>query len=456
MSDEIPATPEHSPEEPPATSSQASEPAAAPESTVAPESTTAPEPAAAPDPQVIPNVAVESEPPARGNGVALAVTLAVVAAFIVGALSGLAGGFLGAKYAESNGDSGTRTVTVVSDKTTEPVVAASAAAVPSVVNIDVAQKSASAGEGGLPTAHPDVPVTGSGSGVAFKRAPNNGTYLLTNNHVVENAATITVRDTSGNKYPGVLVGRDADSDIAVVRIDAKLPIIKLGDSSKLVVGQTVVAIGSPFGLEHTVTSGVVSALGRSLPDFTSDTNGAYPLVDVIQTDAAINPGNSGGALVDRLGELIGINTAIYTESGASNGVGFAIPVAAATHVANTLIAGDKVGHPFLGIVGTTVNSDVQKERKLTVSQGALVEEITPGTGASKADLKPGDVVTALDTAPIRSMDDLILQVRRHAVGDKVTLTIVRDGKEKKVEMTVGDRPSSLPSSKESSTTTPSK
>jgi len=398
-------------------------------------------------------------PAAPRSGVALAVSLAVVMAFIVGAASGFAGGLLGAKYSASTGSSsgsGSRSITVVPSKTSEPVVAASAVAVPSVVNIDVTQKAASGGQKGLPDAHPSVPLQGSGSGVAFKRAPNDGTYLLTNNHVVENAASITVRDTSGNKYKGTLVGRDADSDIAVVSIDAKLPIIPLGDSAKLVVGQTVVAIGSPFGLEHTVTSGVVSALGRSLPDFTADNNGSYPLVDVIQTDAAINPGNSGGALVDRQGQLIGINTAIYSESGASGGIGFAIPVSAAERVANTLIAGDKVGHPFLGIVGLTITPEVQTQRKLTVAQGALIEEITKGTGADKADLKPGDVVTALDGEAVRSMDDLILLVRRHAVGDTVTLSIVRDGKAEKIKMTVGDRPANLQISNDTTATAPKK
>ena len=417
-------------------------------------------PAAPPVPPVEPPVAPAPIPaPAplhRHSGVGLAVTLAILISLVVGTAAGVAGGVLGARLAtgDSRG-SASRTVTVVPSKTTEPVVAASAAAVPSVVNIDVTQKLTS-GDSNLPSTHPNVPLQGSGSGVAYKRAPKNGTYILTNNHVVENAQTIVVRDSSGDKHTGTLVGTDPDSDIAVVSIDAELPVIPLGDSGKLVVGQTVVAIGSPFGLEHTVTSGVVSALGRSLPDFTADTNGSYPLVDVIQTDAAINPGNSGGALVDRNGKLIGINTAIYSKSGASGGIGFAIPESAATRVAETLIAGEKVGHPFLGIVGLTITPGVQKARKLSVAQGALVEEITKGTGAAKAGLRPGDVVTALDSEQIRSMDDLILQVRRRTVGDKVTLTIIRDSKEQKVRMTVGDRPANLDPSTESSPTTPGK
>lgn len=392
------------------------------------------------------------------SGVALAVSLAVVASLIVGTLSGLAGGFLGAQFAlRSSAGSvvgGARSVTVVPSKTEEPVVAASAAAVPSVVNIDVSQGSSSGGENGLPNAHPGVPLQGSGSGVAFKKAPDGGTYVMTNNHVVENASSITVRDNSGKKYKGTLVGRDADSDIAVILIEGSLPLITLGDSAKLTVGQTVVAIGSPFGLEHSVTSGVVSALGRSLPDFTSDTGGSYPLVDVIQTDAAINPGNSGGALVDRSGRLVGINTAIYSDTGASGGIGFAIPVKAATRVADSLIKGGKVGHPFLGIVGLTVTAEIAQSRKLTVTEGALVEEVTKGTGASKAGLKPGDIVTALDSSPIRSMDDLILQVRRRAVGDRVSLTVVRDGRESKIAMTVGDRPANISVSPDTTQTVP--
>ncbi len=399
--------------------------------------------------------ATSNAAPAR-SGIGLAVTLAIVISFVVGTATGVAGGVIGARFAsDGTGGIAARTVTVVPSKTTEPVVAASAVAVPSVVNIDVTQKRGSSDKK-LPGTHPDVPLQGSGSGVAYKRAPDRGTYILTNNHVVENAQSIVVRDTSGNKYTATLVGTDADSDLAVVSIDAELPVIPLGDSSKLVVGQTVVAIGSPFGLEHTVTSGVVSALGRSLPDFTADSNGSYPLVDVIQTDAAINPGNSGGALVDRNGRLIGINTAIYSESGASGGIGFAIPQSAATRVAETLIAGKKVGHPFLGVVGLTITPEVQKARGLTVTQGALVEEITKGTGAAKAGLRRGDVVTGLDSEPIRSMDDLILQVRRRAVGDKVTITIIRDGKEQKVRMTVGDRPANLDISADSSETTPGK
>ena len=283
-------------------------------------------------------------------------------------------------------------------------------------------------------------MSGQGSGVAYERTPEGGTYILTNNHVVENATRITVRSTAGKSWPATVVGRDADNDIAVLKIDDKLPLIALGSSKDLVVGQTVVAIGSPFGLEHSVTSGVVSALGRSLPDFGDNATGSYPLIDVIQTDAAINPGNSGGALVDRSGRLVGINTAIYSDSGSSGGIGFAVPVDKAIDVSEQLIASGTVTHPFIGIIGVSVTPELAAAEKLAVEEGALVEELAPGSGASKAGVKVGDVVVAVDGSDVRSMDDLILLVRRHKAGDAVKIKLLRDGKPIELTVTVGDRP----------------
>jgi len=238
-----------------------------------------------------------------------------------------------------------------------------------------------------------------------------------------------------------------------VKVDAKIPVIDLGDSGKLVVGQTVVAVGSPFGLEHTVTSGVISALGRSLPDFT-ETGNAYPLVDVIQTDAAINPGNSGGALVDSRGRLVGINTAIYSDTGANGGIGFAVPVNTAVRVANQLVAGGAIRHPFIGVIGSTVTEELVKEEKLSVTEGAYVAELAKGSGSEKAGVKVGDVITAVDGAPIRSMDDLILQIRRKKVGDEVTLTVSRDGKSTDVTVAVGDKPAEFSAPSTQPTETP--
>ena len=385
--------------------------------------------------------------PSSGIGAAVAVSIAV--ALFVGTLAGAAAGFVGAHVTSGGGTLKATKVTVVPSTTEEPVVAAAAAAVPSVVNIDVSGQASPSSDSSLPEGHPstpNTPISGNGSGVAYKKSDDGGTYIITNNHVVENADTIVVRDAAGKRHDAKLIGRDAETDIAVVKVNDTIPTIDLGDSDQALVGQLVVAIGSPYGLEHSVTSGVISALGRSLPDFSSSTSGVYPLVNVIQTDAAINPGNSGGALVDRAGKLLGINTAIYSDSGTNGGIGFAIPEKTATRVAEQLIKGEKVAHPFLGVVGQTVNDALAKEKNLTVNEGALVVELTPNTNAVKAGIKPGDVIVALDDTPIRSMDDLILAVRRHDVGDEVKVKLVRDGKEMTLPMTVGSKPANLDTS----------
>ena len=399
-------------------------------------------------------------PPKTHGSAGTVVAVAVIVALIIGGLAGLAGGYAGARLAASGTSLGSAafgrtTATVPTSTADEPVVAAAAAAVPSVVNIDVTDAASQADTKTLPGGHPSVPMGGQGSGVAYKQTSDGGTYILTNNHVVEKASKITVRSTAGKSWPATIVGRDPDNDIAVVKIDAKLPVIALGNSSNLVVGQTVVAIGSPFGLEHSVTSGVVSATGRSLPDFGDSASGSYPLIDVIQTDAAINPGNSGGALVDVSGRLIGINTAIYSDSGSSGGIGFAVPVNKAVDVAEQLIANGTVTHPFIGIVGVTVTPDLAAANKLTVNEGALAKEITPGSGSQKAGVKVGDVVVAVDGANVRSMDDLILLIRRHKAGDVVKIKIVRDGKTQELAVTVGDRPADF-SATATQTPTPKK
>ncbi|MHB9004633.1 MAG: S1C family serine protease, partial [Coriobacteriia bacterium] len=271
---------------------------------------------------------------------------------------------------------------------------------------------------------------------------------------VQNAARIVVTDSQQERYAGEVVGTDPDTDIAVVRIDAAMPVIELGDSDDLQVGQMVVAIGSPYGLSQSVSSGVISAIGRSLPDSFADSAGLYPLVDVIQTDAAINPGNSGGPLVDRAGMLIGISSAIYSESGASDGVGFAIPVNNAVSIAEQLIETGSAEHPFLGVVGRDVNPAVAEEEKLPVDEGALIIEVTKGTEAEKAGVKPDDIIVGIDDDKIRSMDDLILQVRRRKIGDTVTLKLYRAGKEMELEMTVGIKPKNLELPTEEATPSP--
>jgi serine protease Do len=373
----------------------------------------------------------------------LTVAFAVGVATIAGLLAGLAGARLvmtGTLFGEPKGTTQPPAITAPLPGD-EPVAAAAAAALPSVVNIDVTGSDSATSTSGLPQGHPNVPFSGQASGVAYKAAPGGGTYIITNDHVVADARTITVTPPSGEPVEATLVGTDPDTDIAVIRVPVSIPLIRLASSEKVVVGQLTIAIGSPYGLEHSVSSGVVSGLHRSLPDSYGDSQaGVYPLVDVIQTDAAINPGNSGGALVDRTGSLIGINSAIYSDSGSSAGIGFAIPAKSAARIADELIATGKARHPFLGVVGQTVDESLAAEKKLPVAEGALVVEITKDTGASRAGIKPGDVIVSLDGTPIRSMDDLILQVRMTSVDQKVTVTLWRLGKKIDVPMTVGDKP----------------
>jgi putative serine protease PepD len=376
--------------------------------------------------------------PRRPLSAGAVVAIALVVALLFGTAAGLGGAWAGLRLFGQKQS----TVTVVQGSTEEGVAAAAAAALPSVVNVDVTGEATSEDESLLPTAHPSVPVVGNGSGVAFRAVEGGGTYILTNDHVVADSKTIVVTGQDGERHDATLIGTDPETDIAVLKIAATMPVIKTGDSEKLVVGQLVVVIGSPFGLQHSVTSGVVSAMHRSLPDSTGS-DSVYPLVDVIQTDAAINPGNSGGALVDRFGSLVGIPSAIYSESGANDGVGFAIPVNAALRVADALIKTGTVEHPFLGISGQTVTADFAATEKLPAEEGAYVVEITKGTEAEKAGLRKGDLIVKLDTTPIRSMDDLILAVRRKAIGDTVTLSLYRDDALINVEMKVGVKPANL-------------
>jgi len=287
-------------------------------------------------------------------------------------------------------------------------------------------------------------------------------YIVTNNHVVSGADKIEVKFSDGTTVPAKLIGADPDSDLAVVKVDnpgfALTPLHLAKNQTK--VGQVAVAIGNPFGLENTMTVGIVSALGRTLPagEGTIDTSGThYSIPDIIQTDAPINPGNSGGPLVDDQGTLIGVTSAIESPVGANAGVGFAIPATIVQNVIPELIKTGKFEHPYLGISGITLTPDLAKSMKLDAMQrGVLVEEITPGGPADNANLLGsdrqvtidgqdirvgGDVITAIDNTPVKSIDDLIAYLADHTtVNQKVTLTILRNGKEESVDATLLARP----------------
>jgi len=211
-----------------------------------------------------------------------------------------------------------------------------------------------------------------------------------------------------------------------------------------VVGQLVVAVGSPLGFEQTVTAGIISALHRALGATSSNGQTTNILTDLIQTDAPINPGNSGGALCDGNARLIGINTLIASQSGGSVGIGFAIPINTAKQVADDLIAGRPVSHPYIGVLGQTVSQSIAQRYNLPVSQGAYVTRVVPGSPADKAGIKAGDIIVGIDGKPVKSMDDVIARVRTHGVGDKVSVTYYSGGSKKTTQLTLAEKPTTLP------------
>ncbi len=291
-------------------------------------------------------------------------------------------------------------------------------------------------------------------------------HIVTNNHVVANASEIEVTFADGVSVPAELVGTDPDSDLAVIKVDPKgldLRPITVADSTGTKVGQFAVAIGNPFGLEGTMTFGIVSALGRSIPANGGNEgmfNGgqSYTIPDIIQTDAPVNPGNSGGVLLDLEGQLIGVPTAIESSSGVSAGIGFAVPSAIVAQVVPELIKDGNFEHSYIGISGGTMNPDLAEAMDLPVTQrGALVATVSEGGPGAKAGLKGsedtvqingrdvkvgGDIVIGIDGQPVTRFDDLVTYLARNgAVGKTVELRILRDGKEQKVNLTLGQRPS---------------
>ncbi|MDQ7005240.1 MAG: DegQ family serine endoprotease [Ghiorsea sp.] len=258
-------------------------------------------------------------------------------------------------------------------------------------------------------------------------------YIVTNNHVVKDADEIVVTSSNGEEFKAELIGTDPKLDLALLKIESKgLRAVKLGDSDKMRVGDWVVAIGNPFGLEQTVTAGIVSAKGRVI--------GSGPYDDFIQTDAAINPGNSGGPLFNTKGEVIGINTAIYSQSGGNNGIGFAIPINLAKSVFQDLREKGHVQRARLGIRIQDVDKETMEALGLKNRQGALVPQVEAGAAADKAGIQAGDVIVSIDGTLIRKSHDLPIKIARHQPGDKVVLGIIRDGKLKKIPVIVEAMP----------------
>lgn len=310
------------------------------------------------------------------------------------------------------------------------------AVLPSVVRIDVFVTEDDPDLGAVDVA------AGVGSGVAY------GTegHVLTNNHVVADADTVRVQLADGSTVAAEVVGTDRLTDLAVLRIeDTSLTPVTLRLDDPLQVGETAVAIGSPFGLDASVTAGVVSAVNRDLEvPGEGDEEPSFVIPGTIQTDAAINPGNSGGALVDANGRLIGINTAILTSTGGSQGVGFAIPTRSVVAAADQLIEDGVVSHPFLGIEGLDVTNEValryRDDYDIELDGGAVVSTVVEGSGAAEADLRPGDIVVSFDREPVRGMTDVIGAILAYDIGETVPVGILRDGERMTLRVTLGERP----------------
>jgi serine protease Do len=273
-------------------------------------------------------------------------------------------------------------------------------------------------------------VKGLGSGVIV--SPDG--YILTNNHVVEGASKLTVMIGDKKKLEAKVIGTDPQTDVAVIKVEAQgLPAAELGDSDNVRVGQWVLAVGNPFQLMHTVTSGIISAKGRS-------SVGLAEYEDFIQTDASINPGNSGGALADLDGKVIAINTAISTPSGGSVGIGFAIPINMAKNVMDVLINKGHMSRGYLGVLLQNVDESLAKALGLEGSEGVIVADVTSGSPAAKAGLKRGDVILTVDGKPVGDTIGLRNVIARSAPGTSVNLGIVRDGKRMDVTAPLGERP----------------
>jgi serine protease Do len=258
-------------------------------------------------------------------------------------------------------------------------------------------------------------------------------YILTNNHVVHGADVIKISLNDGREFTAKVIGTDPQTDLAIVKVDAKnLPAVTFADSDRVEVGDRVLAVGNPFGIGQTVTSGMVSGLGRATLGLDYE--------DFIQTDAAINPGNSGGALVDAEGRLVGVNTAILSRNGGFQGIGFAIPANLARNVMEQLASNGKVVRGYLGVSIQDVTPALAEEFKLKTREGALVAEVVAGGPAAKAGLKGGDVITQLDGKAVSDARHLKLAVANFAPGTKVPAEVLRDGKIEKVDLKVSERP----------------
>jgi putative serine protease PepD len=437
------------PQAPAAAPAPAPQPPAPPASPYAAEPTWAPRVGPAEEPLPVCDYTSESDAPCEEPAVAkrwssaAVVTSATLGALVGGLLVaaaivwafGLAPGSNRSPLGATNGVTVAPTKVSINAMGTSLDVAQAVAkkAVPSVVNLTIQQAAVDPFSG--TKSYQDM---GNGSGIIIRQ---DG-YILTNNHVVNGADRIMATVGVENKVAKV-VGVDPTTDIAVLKIEGTgYPAIEIGSSKDLQVGQWVMAVGSPFGLEKTVTSGIVSALQRSEQAQGQTSNDITTYTNLIQTDAAINPGNSGGALVDESGKLVGLNSLIQSPSGGvgaaqSAGIGFAIPVDFAIDIARQIIAGGTVSHPYLGVSTQTVDESVAAQYGLNVKSGALVRFVSPNSPANTGGIKAGDIITKIGDTPITSVADVFAGIRLHKIGESVPVLVVRNNQQVSLSVVLG-------------------
>jgi serine protease Do len=361
------------------------------------------------------------------------IAIAVVAGIVSGGLSAVAVSNLIDDPVTSGGQVASETpdadqVSEVRIEESNAVITATTKVAPAVVTITTAT-------GGL------IPGAGTGSGVIY----DADGWILTNRHVAENAESMTVTLNDGRAFDGTVYGLDSLTDLAIVKIEGEdLPVAPIGSSDNLEPGQLAIAIGNPLGFENTVTTGIVSGLGRVITASDASQTSAETLRNLIQTDAAINPGNSGGPLVNSAGQVIGINTAVNAEA---QGLGFAIPIDVAKPIMEQALTGQDLQRPWIGVFYVPVTPAIAEEEGLGVDAGALISSssegasaIFPGSPAEDAGLRDGDVIVAIDGEQISSEVDLAALMLLHAPGDTVTLRVLRDSSVTEIDVTLGVLP----------------
>jgi serine protease Do len=380
------------------------------------------------------------EAPARASerrslGTAPLVAIALVAGIVSGALSAVAVTNLTDKPSPTSGDATAETpgaanpASEVRIEESNAVIDAVNDVAPAVVLIQT-----SGGDGLFGGS------SGTGSGVIYDESG----WVLTNRHVVENAESLIVELLDGRMFDGTVYGIDTLTDLAIVKIDASdLPVAAVGASAELEPGQLAIAIGNPLGYKHTVTTGIVSGLGRQIQASDATQSNAETLRNLIQTDAAINPGNSGGPLVNSAGQVIGINTAVNTDA---QGLGFAIPIDVAKPIMQQALNGQELARPWIGVYYTPITPVLAEEQDLPVDYGALIgrqqgeNPIVPGSPAEAAGLEDGDIIVALDGETLSEERDLATLILPHAPGDTITLRVLRDNTATEIELTLGELP----------------